>query len=153
MVAHGLITGVLFLIAGSFWQRGEDYELDHYGGLAGRAPMLAGATMLAAFASLGLPGLAGFVAEVQVFIGTFSVFPALAAIALLGLLISAALFLQLIQKLFFGELPDRWRTFTDLGAGERLVLGGALALVVLIGVYPRPLLDLIDGSAALLVGM
>ncbi len=153
MVAHGLITGVLFLIAGSFWQRGEDYELDHYGGLAGRAPMLAGATMLAAFASLGLPGLAGFVAEVQVFIGTFSVFPALAGIALIGLLISAALFLQLIQKLFFGELPDRWQTFTDLGAGERLVLGGALALVVLIGVYPRPLLDLIDGSAALLVGM
>ncbi len=109
--------------------------------------------MLAAFASLGLPGLAGFVAEVQVFIGTFSVFPALAAIALLGLLISAALFLQLIQKLFFGELPDWWETFTDLGADERLVLGGALALVVLIGVYPRPLLDLIDGSAALLVGM
>src|SRR5690606_10444860 len=105
MVAHGLITGSLFLIAGSFWARGEEYDLDRYGGLARRAPLLTGLTAVAAFASLGLPGLAGFVAELQIFAGTFAVWPWLAAIGLLGILITAALFLQMLQKLFFGELP------------------------------------------------
>src|SRR3546814_1877690 len=73
MVAHGLITGSLFLIAGGFWQRAREYDLEAYGGLAQVAPKLAAATILAAFASLGLPGLAGFVAEFQIFAGTFAV--------------------------------------------------------------------------------
>ncbi len=73
MVAHGLITGALFLIAGAFWQRAEDYDLGAYGGLARVAPALTAATVLAAFASLGLPALAGFVAEFQIFAGTFVV--------------------------------------------------------------------------------
>ena len=105
MVAHGLITGSLFLIAGSFWARTEDYELDHYGGLAGRASRLTGVTTLAAFASLGLPGLAGFVAEFQIFVGTFSVYPVLAGIALLGVLITAALFLQMMQATLLRGAP------------------------------------------------
>lgn len=152
MIAHGLITGSLFLIAGSFWQRGEEYDLDAYGGLAAKTPWLAGTATLAAFASLGLPGLAGFVAEFQVFAGTFGVYPWLAATALLGVLITAALFLLMLQKLFFGELPDRWSRFPDLVASERWVLAVLLALVVLIGVYPRFLLTVIEGSAGLLVG-
>ncbi|MEO7556880.1 MAG: NADH-quinone oxidoreductase subunit M [Acidimicrobiales bacterium] len=152
MVAHGLITGALFLIAGSFWQRTEDYDLDHYGGLAGRARRLTFLTTVAAFASLGLPGLAGFVAEVEVFIGTFAVYPAAAAIALVGLLVTAALFLQLLQKLFFGELPPERRGFPDLTGAEAGVLGALLALTVVIGIYPRVLLDVIDTTSRLLTG-
>jgi NADH-quinone oxidoreductase subunit M len=151
MVAHGLITGALFLLAGSVWQRTEDYALDHYGGLAAPAPRFAGATTLAAFASLGLPGLAGFVAEFQIFVGTFAVYPALAAIGLLGVLITAALFLQMLQQLFFGETPDRLASFIDLGARETVVLAGLLALVVLIGVWPTWLLDLITPASGLLL--
>ena len=119
MVAHGLITGSLFLIAGSFWQRAEEYDLGAYGGLAAKAPLLAGAATVAAFASLGLPGLAGFVAEFQIFAGTFGVWPWLAGIALLGVLVTAALFLLMLQALFFGELPARWSDFPDLAASER----------------------------------
>jgi NADH-quinone oxidoreductase subunit M len=152
MVAHGLITGALFLIAGSFWERGEDYQLSRYGGLAGRAPLLTGLTTLAAFASLGLPGLAGFVAEVQIFAGTFAVYPWLAAIGLLGILITAALFLDMLQKLFFGRLPEAWRDFPDLRPAEWWVLAVLLAGVVVIGVYPRFLLDLIEPTVALLPG-
>jgi NADH-quinone oxidoreductase subunit M len=152
MVAHGLITGALFLVAGSFWQRTGDYELDHYGGLAARAPMLTGATTLAAFASLGLPGLAGFVAEFQIFVGTFSVYPVLAGIALLGVLITAALFLQMLQQLFFGEIPERLTTFPDLGSRETATLATLLALVVVIGVWPTWLLDLITPAGQALVG-
>ena len=152
MVAHGLITGSLFLIAGSFWRRTEDYELDSYGGLAAAAPRLTGATTLASFASLGLPGLAGFVAEIQIFIGSFDVFPALAAVALLGLLITAALFLQMLQKVFFGEARPGLAGFADLGPRETAVLAPLLALIVVIGVYPRLLLDLIDVTSRALTG-
>ncbi|MBW3663654.1 MAG: NADH-quinone oxidoreductase subunit M [Actinobacteria bacterium] len=152
MVAHGLITGALFLIAGSFWQRGGEYDLDAYGGLAGQAPKLAGATTIAAFASLGLPGLAGFVAEFHVFVGTFSVFPVLAAVGLLGILITAALFLQVLQELFLGDLPDRWRGFPDLVPREVSALGVLLALTVLIGVWPGWLLDVVRDGTAWLVG-
>ncbi|MGI8875601.1 MAG: complex I subunit 4 family protein [Egibacteraceae bacterium] len=146
MVAHGLITGTLFLISGSFWQRGSSYEIDDYGGLAARAPLLTGATVLAAFASLGLPGLAGFVAEFQIFVGAFAVYPVLAGIGLIGVLITAALFLQLLQRLFLGELPERWQTWPDLDRAEAGALAVLLALVVVIGVYPRWLLTPIEAA-------
>ena len=152
MVAHGLITGTLFLVAGAFWQRAEEYDLAAFGGLAQTAPKLTGFTILASFASLGLPGLAGFVAEFQIFAGTFAVYPWLAAIALLGLLITAALFLLMLQQLFFGELPKRWADFPDLNATETGVLLLLLLLVAVIGIYPTWLLTLIDTTTAALVG-
>jgi NADH-quinone oxidoreductase subunit M len=109
------------------------------------------ATGLAAFASLGLPGLAGFVAELQIFAGTFAVYPWLAAIGIVGIVITAALFLTMVQQIFFGTLPDARRNFADLRAVEAGVLAALLLLVVAIGVYPAWLLKLIErGSAALL---
>ncbi|CAN5651647.1 NADH-quinone oxidoreductase subunit M [soil metagenome] len=147
MVAHGLITGSLFLIAGSLWTRTETYDFDAYGGLAAEAPRLMGVTTLASFASLGLPGLVGFVAEVQIFIGTFSVYPLAAGIALIGVLITAALFLQLVQRVFFGETPSRLAGFRDLDRREFIPLGILLTLVVVLGVWPTPLLDLIGSTS------
>ena len=151
MVAHGLITGALFLISGSFWSRGHDYDLGAYGGIASRAPLLTGATVVAAFASLGLPGLAGFVAEFHIFVGAFAAFPWLAAIGLIGIVITAALFLQMLQQLFFGDLPSRWSDWRDLRRSEVAVLSGLLALVVVIGVVPAWLLDVIETAARPLV--
>ncbi len=152
MVAHGLITGSLFLLAGSVWQRSETYEMGELGGLAGRAPFFTGATILAAFASLGLPGLAGFVAEFQIFAGTFSVYPVAAGIGLVGIVITAALFLRMLAQVLFGALPERWATWPDVGRAEAVVLAAFLALVVVIGVVPAWLLDVIDGTAKALVG-
>ena len=152
MVAHGLITGALFLIAGSFWSRAETYKIDDFGGLAKVAPRMTAATIVAAFASLGLPGLAGFVAEVQIFVGTFAVFPWIAGIGLLGILITAALFLRMVQDIFFGELPARWSGFPDLAFRETAVLAVLLFFVVLIGVYPRWLLTLIESATSTIIG-
>jgi len=146
MVAHGLITGALFLLSGSVWNRGEEYDLDAFGGLTARAPTMAGTTILFAFASLGLPGLAGFVAEFQVFVGTFDAFPWLAGVGLLGILVTAALFLQMLQQLFFGELPERWLAWPDLGRVELAALLPLAVLVVAIGVAPAWLLDVIDSA-------
>jgi NADH-quinone oxidoreductase subunit M len=152
MVAHGLITGAMFLISGSMLMRGHTYEMDEYGGLAGRARYLTGITVVAAFASLGLPGLAGFVAEFQVFAGALAVYPVLAGIGLLGIVITAALFLRMLQRLFLGDLPERWRLFPDLARAEVATLGAMVFFVVLIGVYPLWLLDVIDSFAGPFVG-
>ncbi|ORE91763.1 proton-translocating NADH-quinone oxidoreductase, chain M [Stappia sp. 22II-S9-Z10] len=146
MVAHGLITGTLFLLAGSIWARADTYEMDRFGGLAGVAPKLTAATVVAAFASLGLPGLAGFVAEVQIFIGAFAVFPWVAAVGLVGILITAALFLTMLRQVFFGERPVERNAFADVGRVEGAVLLAILALVVVIGVYPAWLLDLVNAA-------
>ena len=127
-------------------------DMRNFGGLAGRAPALTGATAVAAFASLGLPGLAGFVAELQIFVGAFALYPWLAAIGLLGLLITAALFLQVLQRTFLGELPERWAGWRDLTGVELASLGTLLVLVVAIGVAPAPLLAVIDAGVRPLVG-
>jgi len=152
MVAHGLITGALFLICGSFWQRTGEYDLDHYGGLASQAPLLTGFTALAAFASLGMPGLAGFVAEFQVFAGTFAIYPWLAVLGVVGILITAAVFLDMLRRLFFGRLPVHLGQFVELTRREWSVLGVLSLGIVVIGVAPRFLLTLIEASAGLLVG-
>ena len=152
MVAHGLITGALFLISGSILARGGTYEMGAYGGLANRAPALTAITVVAAFASLGLPGLAGFVAEFQIFTGTLSVYPWLAGIGLVGIVVTAALFLRMLQRLFLGPLPDRWTGWTDLSPVETTVLGVLILLIIAIGVAPAWLLDLIDTAAGPFVG-
>ncbi len=152
MVAHGLITGALFLLAGSVWSRAETYEVDRFGGLAGVAPAMTGATLLAAFASLGLPGLAGFVAEFQVFAGAFAIYPVLAGAGLVGIVVTAALFLRMLQRVFLGPLPERWASWRDLSPAEVASLVPVLALVVAIGVAPAWVLDVIDAATTALVG-
>ena len=152
MVAHGLITGALFLISGSLLARTNTYEMDEYGGLASRGRALTGLTVVAAFASLGLPALAGFVAEFQIFAGTLAVYPWLAGIGLVGIVVTAALFLRMLQKTFLGHLPARWNNFPDLGRAEIGALVALIAFVIIIGVVPAWLLDVIDSFAGPMLG-
>ncbi|MBK5269350.1 MAG: NADH-quinone oxidoreductase subunit M, partial [Acidimicrobiia bacterium] len=148
----GLITGAMFLLTGSVLTRGETYEMDEYGGLAARAPALTGAMILAAFASLGLPGLAGFVAEFQIFAGTLGVYPWLAGTGLLGIVITAALFLRMVQKVFLGPLPERWSEWSDLGAWELAAIVPMLVLVVVIGIAPAWLVNVVDSATRAMTG-
>ena len=152
MVAHGLITGGLFLIAGTLWRRAGTYDLDALGGLAARAPRATAVTVVLAFASLGLPGLAGFVAEFQIFVGTFSVYPWLAGIGLLGVIVLAAAFLRMLREAFLGPLSDGLREWTDLDRAETISLAPLVLLTVVIGVAPAWLLDVIDRTARALLG-
>ena len=151
MVAHGLITGALFLLTGSIWQRTQEFAMPAYGGLADQVPRMTTAMVVAAFASLGLPGLIGFVAEFQVFTGTFGVRPWLAGIGLLGILVTAALFLQLLQTVFLGERPSRWDHLPDLAPAEQATLALLLGLTIVFGVAPRVLLDTVTASVDLLL--
>ena len=154
MVSHGLITGTLFLLAGVLYDRRRSYDLDAYSGLAGTAPAFAGLTAVAAFASLGLPGFSGFIAEFQIFTGSFGAEPIATAVAISGILITAALFVWALQRLFLGplRLPGGARgLFADVHASEAAATLPLLALVVAIGVFPRWLLDVIEPASRALV--
>jgi NADH-quinone oxidoreductase subunit M len=153
MVSHGLITGALFLLAGLLYDRGHTYELGAYSGLAARTPRFAALFAVAAFASLGLPGFSGFIAEFQIFTGALSAAPIPVVIAVTGILVTAAVFLVALQRLFLGPLrvpdaPGTPRAVTDLHTGEFLAIAPLVALATLIGLAPRFLLDLVEPAAA-----
>ncbi|MEJ7841408.1 MAG: NADH-quinone oxidoreductase subunit M [Rubrobacter sp.] len=142
MVSHGVVTGVLFLLVGALQDRTHTREMGAFGGFLRAAPVLGWGFILAAFASLGLPALAHFPAEFQIFLGTLRVYPA-GVVVVLGIVITAGLYLRAIVKTFFGELPERWKGTKDLDARELLSIGSLLALTVLIGVAPFLVLGMI----------
>ena len=147
MVSHGLITGALFLLAGVLWDRRENYGISSFGGLAGVAPRFSTLFVVAAFASLGLPGFSGFIAEFQIFAGSIGSVP-WSAVALPGILITAAMFLLALQKMLLGATRGLSTGFRDLDATEVLAIAPLLILSVVIGVFPRVLLDVIGPAAA-----
>jgi NADH-quinone oxidoreductase subunit M len=151
MVSHGLITAALFLISGSVYARAKTYEMGEFGGLAARVPAMALLAVVAAFASLGLPGLAQFVADIEVFIGAFAVYPVLVVISVVGLVVLAALFVRMLRTMFLGPFNERWREFSDLGRTEILVLASLLGPAVIIGVVPAWLINAIDVTANAIV--
>ncbi|MEV5571667.1 NADH-quinone oxidoreductase subunit M [Spirillospora sp. NPDC052269] len=157
MVSHGLLTGALFLLCGVLYERTSSYDMDEYGGVARVAPVFAGLLAVASFGSLGLPGLSGFIAEFQIFTGVIGAGTTGAAIAggisVLGVLITAALFLRLLQRVLLGEPGTLTAKVTDVGAAERVAIAPMLALAVVIGVAPRFLLDLIEPVSSAVIAL
>jgi NADH-quinone oxidoreductase subunit M len=153
MVSHGLITGALFLLAGVLWARGGTYDMDRYGGLAGSAPRFAGLTALAAFASLGLPGFSGFIAEFQIFTGSLGSAPVSTVLAFLGILITAALFLRAFQKVFLGPFRAPADGIRDVTVAEGMAIAPLILAAVIIGVLPRFLLDMIEPASRIVVDL
>jgi NADH-quinone oxidoreductase subunit M len=146
MVAHGLVTGLLFFLAGFIQVRAGTRDLDELAGLLRPMPVYGSVVALAFFASLGLPGLAQFPAELQIFLGAFEVWPAVGAMAVIGIVITAALFLRALGTAWLGHTPERWLRLPDLGRREIAVAVPLAALVVAVGVYPTALLDVIDST-------
>ncbi|MGB3632764.1 MAG: NADH-quinone oxidoreductase subunit M [Rubrobacteraceae bacterium] len=142
MVSHGVVTGALFLLVGMLQDRTHTRDMGEMGGLLRVVPGLGWLFILAAFASLGLPGLAHFPAEFQVFLGTLRVYP-IAVIAVLGIVITAGLYLRAIQLVFLGKPSERWQEMKDLNRREILTIAPIAALTVLIGVAPFLLLGMI----------
>ncbi|GII64726.1 NADH-quinone oxidoreductase subunit N [Sphaerisporangium krabiense] len=157
MVSHGLLTAALFLLSGVLYDRGGTYEMDRYSGLAAPSPKLATATGVAAFASLGIPGFSGFIAEFQIFTGSLASQAVATAIALTGILITAALFLRALRGMFMGSLRLPSSTgaggFGDMVAAETFSIAPLLTLGLVIGVAPRFLLDVIEPAGRTLVGL
>lgn len=150
MVSHGLVTGALFFLVGMLQDRAHSREMGDFGGILGRVPWLGWAFILSAFASLGLPGLAHFPAEFQIFLATLGAMP-WGVIALVGIVVTAGLYLRAIAKVFLGEADDRWAAMPDLTLRERLTVVPLLALTVLIGVAPGWLIGMIHATMTGLV--
>lgn len=151
MISHGVVTGSLFFLVGMLQDRTHTRDMGEFGGLLGKTPYLGWFFILAAFASLGLPGLAHFPAEFQMFLGIFEVWPILAAIVVFAIVITAGLYLRAIQATFFGNLPDRWRDLSDLSRSDIWAVAPLLVLVVLIGVAPRMVLEVVHGAAEVIL--
>ncbi|WP_338104758.1 complex I subunit 4 family protein [Modestobacter muralis] len=133
MVAHGLLTGALFLLTGVLWSRGRTYALDRWGGLARPAPVFAALFAVSAFGALGLPGFASFIAEFQIFTGALQAAPVATVVAVLGILITAGLFLSAIQRLLAGPtvIPqddDPTESLQPAPAEQRVPDGGTTTL-------------------------
>lgn len=152
MFNHGITASALFFFVAVIQRRsGGLSRLDDFGGLRKPAPLLAGLMGITLFASLGLPGLNGFVGEFLIFKGTFSLVNWAAAISAIGLLISAVFLLTVIQRVFNGPLPQKWNGFPDLNRRELLAIAPVVALMFVIGIYPQPVLYLISRTATELV--
>jgi len=157
MVSHGFISGALFLIVGVIYDRTHDRQIENISGLANKMPAYTFFVVVFFFASLGLPGLSGFVGEVLVLMGAIGaesvnhLFPRwIGMLAVLGIIISAGYYLWTLQRMFFGKYWTReasWDQFMkDLSIREWLMLAPLAVLVVVFGVFPSLLLDPIDNS-------
>jgi NADH-quinone oxidoreductase subunit M len=160
MVSHGIITTMLFLIAGVLYDRTGDRMIENYSGLARIMPIYFAIVLIAFFASLGLPGFSGFIAEIMVFLGAFRsdvIHLSLAVIATLGLALGAAYYLWTLQRMFFGPLHVRGGATTeqliDLGLREKTMFVPLAATTLILGIFPHLLLRYVDPFALAFVAL
>ena len=145
MFNHGITAAALFWFIAMIQQRSDGMRgIDDFGGLRKPAPVFAGLMGLALFSSLGLPGLNGFVGEFLIFRGVFPLAWVAATVSVLGLLVTAAVILTVIQKVFTGPVPERWATFPDLHSGELLAMAPVIGLMILIGLVPQLIVDSVN---------
>ncbi len=153
MITHGLITGSLFLLVGVIYDRAHTRDIDAFGGLGARFPVYAGIMIIQVMASLGLPGLAGFVGEFLCFLGAFNSWPYYVAFATIGILVTAAFFLRMVEKVFLGPFNEKWAGLKDMNFRELVAIVPLAVLTLIIGIWPRFCLDLINPTITYLVGI
>jgi len=149
MVNHGLSTGALFLVVGMLIARGGSRMIADYGGVQKVAPILAGLFLVIGLSALALPGMSTFISEFLVLLGTYSRHPAYAVVATFGIILAALYILLLIQRTMHG--PPRGlasRGFRDLVGHEVWAIAPLIALILFLGVYPKPVLDMINPAVA-----
>ncbi|MCV7133307.1 NADH-quinone oxidoreductase subunit M [Mycobacterium hodleri] len=144
MVNHGISTAALFLVAGFLVSRRGSRAIASFGGVQKVAPVLAGTFLVAGLATLSLPGLAPFISEFLVLIGTFTTYPALAVFASSALVLSAIYILWMYQRMMTGPVGVDNEKLRDLVPREILVVAPLIALLLVLGVYPKPVLDVVD---------
>jgi len=153
MFTHGLITGLLFVLVGMVYDRTHTRNISELSGLAPRMPFIATMMVVAGLASLGLPSLAGFVSEVTVFLGTFAKHEFLTVLGVTAIVLTAGYILWMIQRVFWGELSERWEGIGDATAWwERGPLLAMVTVIVLVGVYPAVMLDLLETGVVPIAG-
>ncbi len=144
MVNHGFATGALFILAGFLVARRKSHLISDYGGVQSVAPVLAGLFLIAGLAGLSLPGLSTFVSEFLVLVGTFTRYEVAAALATVGIILAAIYILWMYQRTMTGPVRPEVANMPDLRPRELWAVGPLIALIVVLGVYPKPALDIIN---------
>ncbi|MEJ7553892.1 MAG: NuoM family protein [Aquificaceae bacterium] len=158
MIAHGLSSAALFMSAGFIYDRVHSYHMDDLGGLARYVPKLAVFFMISGLAGIGFPGLAGFVAEFLVFLGTYKNFPVWAFIAGVGVVLSAAYFLYMYKRVMFEEETlseyrlEKWKHLKDLELHHMLSFILIIASAFIMGLYPYPFVKIIEHTSRYVLG-
>ncbi|MEI6665048.1 MAG: NADH-quinone oxidoreductase subunit M [Chloroflexota bacterium] len=148
MFAHGVMTALFFLLIGAMYDQSHNRDIPNFSGLAHRMPMWAIFFVIGSLASLGLPGLSGFVAELHIFVGAFRAYPIVGGLAVLTAAITATYLLRMMSQMFFGEFNTRWDMLRDVTWAER---AGATVLVLSIlamGLWPSPWVERISTTLA-----
>lgn len=141
VVSHGLISALLFFLIGVYYERTNTSMIPRLGGLAKSMPLASGFLLTGAMASLGLPGMSGFVSEFLAFLGLFKVQPIIAAIGALGIILTAVYLLRAVLNVTFGPTPDGWQHLKDIRPVEMVPVIVLLAFIIIIGVYPNLLAE------------
>lgn len=155
MFNHGTITAMLFLIVGVIYDRAHTRGLNEFGGLMNQMPKYSGIMTIAFFAALGLPGLSGFISEAFSFLGAFQV-EAIRWITIasaLGIVLTAAYMLWTLQRVFLGSLPEKWKSLPDINGRELFTLIPLAIIVIILGIYPSPAINLMTSAVNTLVGV
>ncbi len=142
MFSHGVITGALFLLVGVIYDRAHTREIAAFGGLGAKLPVYTGIFTLFGMASLGLPGMSGFVAEFMVFVGSFNspfIERWIVILAVLGVILTAGYILRMIQKMFLGQFNTKWENLTDINGREIFTVFPLAVFTLLIGIWPNSL--------------
>jgi NADH-quinone oxidoreductase subunit M len=148
MVNHGFATGALFLVAGFMIARRRSQRIADYGGVQTVAPVLAGLFLISGLAGLSLPGLSTFVSEFLVLVGTFTRYRAAAVAATVGIILAAIYILWLYQRTMTGPVRPGVEKFQDLKARELWAVGPLIALLIVFGFFPQPLLNIINPAVS-----
>jgi NADH-quinone oxidoreductase subunit M len=144
MFSHGIMTGLFFALVGLVYEKTHTRDITAMGGLATIMPGIAIAFIVGGFASFGLPATSGFIAEFLVFFGTFASHPVVTSIAAAGIVITAVYVLRVVQKVFFGPRNDKYSDIGDAKGPEWVALTALAAILIVVGLYPKPLIDLIS---------
>ena len=155
MFNHGTVTAVMFLMVGVIYDRAHTRGLNEFGGLANKMPKYFAVTMIAFFASIGLPGLSAFISESFIFLGGFSsdAIRVISIVSMLGIILNAGYILWTIQRLFFGTLPEKWGGLKDINGRELLSSVPLLVIIIVLGILPSMFINLMSTSVNQLISL
>jgi NADH-quinone oxidoreductase subunit M len=152
LFTHGTITGLLFLLVGNLYDKAHTRMIPDFGGVARKMPVLGVLFVMAGLASLGLPAMSGFIAEFTVFIGSYVAWPLYTILGATAIVITAGYILWMVRRVFFGPFNERWEHLTDAGGLELVPLVGLMAVILLVGLFPAVLTNVVASGVAPLAG-
>ena len=148
---------MMFLLVGILYERSHHRWIVRpdgtkgFGGLSTQLPRYSIVFTIGMFASMGLPGLSGFISEALIFLGIYQKYPEITVMSLMGLLLGAAYLLWMFKRMFFGKLLDSCQDYTDMNRREMLTMAPLCVAVILFGIYPAPILNIMKSSVGRLV--